>query len=276
MQSPWMFINYLTIAQNNHKLSDNIANTANLTNNGLTNDLTRLTLAATGIDLLARRGISLADIRPTKVSVSRTSKWLTLQALETFFGFFHDVPPFKLFGFMSVAETHHDGCQRPKLLAIQSSHYRPRRALTYTMFSKCLSSVLLRWQHDNPQSLPSVTALRNSQRTELSAEMNLSSGGINRVILQGRMPQLRQRDLKSMIPRWHRPTPRRCKCKSCRCDSDDYPVKSRTWFFQHRFPSRDSRRTPFQKMPCQTTMSDFFISKTLYWHIAQSGRAHGC
>lgn len=103
MQSPWMFINYLTTAQNIRKLSDNIANTANLTNNGLTNELTRLTLAATGIDLLARRGISLADIRPTKVSVSWTSKWLMLQALETFFGFFHDVPPFKLFGFMSEA-----------------------------------------------------------------------------------------------------------------------------------------------------------------------------
>lgn len=65
---------YLSISRNNRKLSDNIANTANLTNNGLTNELTRLTLAATGIDLLARRGISLADIRPTKVSVSRTSK----------------------------------------------------------------------------------------------------------------------------------------------------------------------------------------------------------
>ena len=69
-----MFMNYLTIVQNNRKLSDNIANTANLTNNGLTNDLTSLTLAATGINLSARRGISLADIRPTKMSVSWTSK----------------------------------------------------------------------------------------------------------------------------------------------------------------------------------------------------------
>lgn len=82
----------------------------NFTDNCLTNVLTRLTLAATGIDLLARRGISLADIRPTKVSVSRTSKWLMLQALETFFGFMTYLLSSCLASW-AKHESHHDGPQ---------------------------------------------------------------------------------------------------------------------------------------------------------------------
>lgn len=53
--------NCQTIWAKTVKKSVNISYSANLANNGLTNVMTRLTLAATGIDLLARRGISLAD-----------------------------------------------------------------------------------------------------------------------------------------------------------------------------------------------------------------------
>ena len=49
------------------------------------------------------------------------------------------------------------------------------------------------------------------------------------------------------------------------------------WFFPASFfPDRESR-TPFRKK-CyvRPNMSDFFISKSLYWRIAQFGRAHDC
>ena len=143
-RSPWMFINWLTISQNNRKLTDNIANTANLTNNGLTNVLTRLTLAATGIDLLARRGISLADTRPTKVSVSRTSKWLMLQGPWNFLRVFMTYLLSSCLASWAKHERIMTVRSRTAIGWIQSSHYKPRRALPYTMFSRCLSSVLLR------------------------------------------------------------------------------------------------------------------------------------
>ena len=104
-------------------------------------------VTATGINLMARWGISLADIRPTQMSVSWTSK--TDDELHSCF----IAISLRTSDSWAVG-PHRDGYSRYRRTTGSYQFFKPRRASFIPVFSKCLSGCLAEiatWQSDKPK-----------------------------------------------------------------------------------------------------------------------------